>query len=192
MTMPRPPAYIALLHFPVFDRTGRVVATAITNLDIHDLARSARTFGLRAYYLVTPLERQRELATRIVSYWGDETGPRAEALKTVRIASALEEVVAAVAAESGRPLVVGTAAGRRPAAAGKLTEGEALLAQAREQQRPLLLLFGTGWGLSDEVLEQCDRVLPPIRGEDDYNHLSVRSAAAIILDRLFGERHGVE
>ena len=68
LTMPKVEAYIALLHYPVFDRTGRVVATAITNLDIHDLARSARTFGLRAYYLVTPLERQRELATRIVSY----------------------------------------------------------------------------------------------------------------------------
>src|SRR5262245_19140960 len=190
--MPRVEAYIALLHFPVFDRTGRVVATAIPNLDIHDLARSARTFGLRAYYLVTPLDRQRELAARIVNYWGDEAGPRAEALRTVRIVAALEDVVAAVRAESGTPLVVGTAAARRRSSEGKLTSGAALVRQAEEQARPLLLLFGTGWGLCDTVLEQCDKVLEPIRGADDYNHLSVRSAAAIILDRLFGERRGVE
>jgi hypothetical protein len=29
-------------------------------------------------------------------------------------------------------------------------------------------------------------VLAPIRGNTSYNHLSVRSAAAIILDRLLG------
>ncbi len=53
---------------------------------------------------------------------------------------------------------------------------------------PLLFLFGTGWGLTEEVLEQADDILEPIRGAGAYNHLSVRSAAAILLDRLRGAR----
>jgi len=32
-----------------------------------------------------------------------------------------------------------------------------------------------------------DMLLEPIEGYTDYNHLSVRSAAAIILDRLLGK-----
>ena len=54
-----------------------------------------------------------------------------------------------------------------------------------------LLLFGTGHGLASSVVELADLVLAPVVGpaDDDggfYNHLSVRSAAAIILDRLCG------
>jgi hypothetical protein len=53
---------------------------------------------------------------------------------------------------------------------------------------PCLLIFGTAWGLSPALLETADFVLAPIEGPTDYNHLSVRSAAAIILDRLLGDR----
>ena len=52
---------------------------------------------------------------------------------------------------------------------------------------PWLILFGTGSGLTDGVLEQCDHLLDPIEGAGEYNHLSVRGAVAIILDRLFGK-----
>jgi len=51
-------------------------------------------------------------------------------------------------------------------------------------RRPHVLLFGTGWGLAPAVLQEADAVLRPIRGRDAYNHLSVRCAAAILLDRL--------
>jgi hypothetical protein len=57
-----------------------------------------------------------------------------------------------------------------------------------EIDRPLLLLFGTGWGLTDEVIAGVDQVLLPICGMPAFNHLSVRSAVAAILDRLFGMR----
>ncbi|MGC8720905.1 MAG: RNA methyltransferase, partial [Thermodesulforhabdaceae bacterium] len=53
---------------------------------------------------------------------------------------------------------------------------------------PVILLFGTAWGLADAVFEQADYILEPIRGKSSYNHLSVRCAAAIIIDRLFGDR----
>lgn len=51
-----------------------------------------------------------------------------------------------------------------------------------------LILFGTGWGLAPEVVAEVDAFLPPVGGGGTYNHLSVRSACAIILDRLLGER----
>src|SRR5512139_2866326 len=60
---------VALLHHPVYDKNRRVVATAVTNLDLHDIARTAKTFGLVRYYVVTPLEEQQELARRIARHW---------------------------------------------------------------------------------------------------------------------------
>jgi hypothetical protein len=167
-----------------------VVATSITNLDIHDIARSSKTYGLAGYIIVHPVTAQRELARRILGHWHDGPGQeqnefRRSALSTVRIAASLGEAVDLVAAEQGRPpLLVATSAqagDKKPIAAKKLVKDRELA------DRPLLLLFGTGWGLAKEVMEQAHRLLQPIRGGTDYNHLSVRSAAGIILDRLFAE-----
>jgi hypothetical protein len=56
-----------------------------------------------------------------------------------------------------------------------------------DRENPFLILFGTGWGLTQEVKDSSDCILAPIVGKG-YNHLSVRSAVAIILDRLLGDR----
>jgi hypothetical protein len=181
-------AYVLLLHYPVYDKHRRVVATAITNLDIHDIARACRTFGLGGFFLATPIEAQRELGRRIVDHWQHGYGAtynerRKEALEKVRIVADLAEARDAITQETGLdPLLCATAARE----CGSLTEPE--LRQAlRASGRPLLLAFGTGWGLTEELLAGADHVLRPIRGASDYNHLSVRSACAIMLDRLFGE-----
>ena len=34
--------WVALVHHPVYDKNHKVVATALTNLDLHDIARSSR------------------------------------------------------------------------------------------------------------------------------------------------------
>ncbi|MBI5481940.1 MAG: RNA methyltransferase [Deltaproteobacteria bacterium] len=189
--VPAARAYVALLHHPVYDKRRRVVATAITNLDIHDLARACRTFGLGGFFLTTPIAAQRDLGRRIIGHWRGGFGAvynerRKEALDIVTIASDLDEVRARVRELAGaEPLTCATCARPR----GTLTEAQ-LLGEVRASGRPLLLLFGTGWGLTDEVLGGVDRVLRPIRGGTDYNHLSVRTAVAIVLDRLFGERGG--
>jgi len=57
-----------------------------------------------------------------------------------------------------------------------------------EPDDPHLLLLGTGWGLTEECFQSADFILEPIAGAGNYNHLSVRSAAAILLDRLRGTR----
>jgi hypothetical protein len=63
----------------------------------------------------------------------------------------------------------------------------ALQEMLQTKAQPFLVIFGTGWGLTETIISQADYVLEAVEGGTDYNHLSVRSAAAIILDRLLGE-----
>lgn len=181
--------YIALLHHPVHDRSGRVVTTALTNLDLHDIARSARSFGLAGYLVVTPLPSQQELAGRIIGHWREGHGAnvhekRAEALRLIEIAPDLDAAVAEIERREGcRPLTIATSA--KPSSR---QIGFDELADHAPDDTPLLILLGTGWGLTADVLDLADLHLEPVRGAPDYNHLSVRSAAAIILDRCFGMR----
>ncbi len=182
--------YLVLLHHPVYDKNGAVVTTAVTNMDVHDLGRLARTFGVRACYIATPVETLRRLVERIMRHW--ETGPgstynqtRKEALALVRLSSDLDAAIADVERETGiLPRVVATSARE----GGRRLSFEHLRARIDGGSRPELLVLGTGWGITREVLDRVDDVLEPIRGTDGWNHLSVRSAAAIILDRLRGGR----
>lgn len=181
--------YVVLAHHPVYDKHQHVVATSITNLDIHDIARSCKTYGLAGYFLVHPVAAQRELARRIVAHWQDPRGreqndSRSEALSLVHLVSSIEEAVAQITEWQGAaPLLAGTTAKMQPRA----RTPQQLLADDELRHRPLLLLFGTGWGLVKEWIDRADRLLLPIRGSTDYNHLSVRTAAGIFLDRLFAE-----
>jgi len=188
--------YIALVHHPVLNRAGDVVTTAVTNIDIHDLARAARTYGVAGYFLVTPIEQQRAMVSRIAAHWQGGGGAalhplRADALSLVRVAATLDEAERAIAGPDGpRPLRVGTSAWRHSTTVGYDALRERLT--TRPEGSAALLLFGTGWGLTAETLAECEAVLPPIEaipGRAAYNHLSVRSAAAIILDRLLGARN---
>ena len=181
---------VALLHYPVYDKNRQVVSTAVTNLDIHDIARSARTFGLLRYYIVTPVLGQQELAGRIVRHWQEGWGAtynpkRKAALELIEIVSSLEDVLADLKERFGRPARLVTTGARLHPRSIAFSDLRQLVA---DREQPYLLLFGTGWGLVEEVFEKADLVLEPIRGAGEYNHLSVRSAAAIIMDRLFGGR----
>ncbi len=183
--------YIALVHHPVVNRRNEVIAAAVTNLDLHDIARAARTYGARAFFVVTPVAGQRRLAERIVAHW--TTGPGADflpdrrrALELVHVVDSVPEALAAVAGIEGeRPRVVATCSRSHPGAIGF-----AGLRRSLAEGRTWILLFGTAWGLATSVIEGAEAVLEPIEGAEGYNHLSVRSAAAIVLDRLMGRaRH---
>jgi hypothetical protein len=181
---------IALLHYPVYDKNRQVVATAVTNLDLHDIARAAKTYWLFRYYVVTPVVEQRALTQRILNHWQDGWGAsynpkRREALELLRVMPSLDATLADLDASFGRPAkIVVTGAQSRPDTVS-CAEMKQLLLDAGQ---PYLLVFGTGWGLTEELFARADFALEPIRGSGAYNHLSVRSAAAIILDRLRGER----
>jgi hypothetical protein len=183
------PLYVCLVHYPIRDKRDNVVATAITNLDIHDIARSAYTFGVKRYFVITPIQAQRWLARRILTHWqhgwGAEYNPnRCEALSIVEVASDLAAVSQKIESSEGNPPTwVATSARRYPN-----TISFAQLKELRQNEsRPVCLIFGTGWGLHPELLLEADYILEPIQGIGLYNHLSVRAAAAVILYRLATE-----
>lgn len=180
---------IALVHYPVYNKLHEVVTTALTNLDLHDIARSSRTFGLDRFYIVTPSKDQQALALRIAGHWqagwGATYNPdRKAALDIVRVVDNLDAAVNEFQSGfSEKVTTVITGAGLRP---GSIT-CQALKQMLANPQKPYMLLLGTGWGLTEECFETADLILDPIAGAGTYNHLSVRSAAAIMLDRLVGQ-----
>jgi hypothetical protein len=174
------PLYVVLLHHPVYDKHGEVVATAVTNMDVHDLARIGKTYGVSGVYTATP--------EKILEHWRTGFGAeynetRREALALVRTVVDLDAAILEVERRAGeRPLLVATSA---KVADGRISFAD-LRARLATDKAPHLLILGTGWGLTKEILERADLILEPIRGITDYNHLPVRAAAAIMLDRLRG------
>lgn len=149
------------------------------------------TFGINLCYIVTPLAKQRDIAAKLIEHWTNGYGStynpvRGKALRKVRVLSSIQEMVTELG-EDGAPLIVGTSSRERP---GKGIGYQELKTFSEHETRPVVVLFGTGWGLTDEVIDGCDRMLDPIKGNGDYNHLSLRMAIGIILDRIFGERGG--
>src|SRR4029453_10567224 len=164
--------YLALIHHPVLDKNGAIVTTAVTNIDIHDIARSAATYGVRRFFVVTPVRALQALSERIIEHW--ETGfgstyntTRKEALALVGIETDLDGALVAIERETGeQPTIVVTSA--RPAA--QTIGFEALRGRLAAPGGPYLLVFGTGWGLAPEVLQRADLRLAPVLGPTAYNH----------------------
>ena len=180
--------YAALLHFPVYDKKRHVINTSLTNLDLHDISRAAATYALSGYYLVQPLEGQRELIAQLIDHWqtgfGHKYNPdRETALSLAQAVPYLEDAIADITEKDGvTPRLVATGAGLER----DITGYAELRRLMQREGGSYLLLFGTGWGLTREVIDGADFRLPPIYGREGYNHLSVRSAASIIIDRLLG------
>ncbi len=183
------PLHLALVHYPIVDKTGRTVCTSVTNLDLHDLSRAATTYGADGVWIVHPYEAQKRFLQRVLRHWREGWGAqynhtRRESLAATRLADDLAGVEEQITATEGRPPVfVGTSARRfgRSVSFGEL--------RTRMEENPeecYCLVFGTGWGLHPETMEEMDLVLEPVYGTGKWNHLSVRAAVAIILDRLRG------
>jgi len=183
-----PPYFLVLLHHPVYDKNGRVVTTAVANMDVHDIARASRTYGVQRYYIVTPLEAQIILVEKILAHWQEGYGAvfnpsRREAFQRVCVKKSLDDVLADVAGQSGKSVrLVVTGAGL----SGDAITSETLKSLILREEDSFVLIFGTGSGLAAEVLNRADYRLLAVKGVSGYNHLSVRSAVSIILDRLWG------
>jgi len=181
--------YIGLVHHPIYDKRKEVVATAITNFDIHDIARCAKTFGVRGFFMITPLESQVQLTERIIRHWVEGPGSvynptRKESLSLVRVSRTIDEADRAIS-DLWKKGVKRVATGASPHP--KSIDFGFFKKLLKDETTPYFILFGTGWGLTQEVKDDSDYVLAPIEGKG-YNHLPVRSAVAIILDRLLGDR----
>ena len=180
--------YMGLLHYPVYNKNRQTITSAITSFDLHDLSRLAKTYGMKRFFVINPLKDQRRFAERIVRHWtlghGAAYNPhRREAMELVALCGTMKESLEAVEeAEGEAPLVIATDASSHEGRPIQYAGAAEILGSGRTA----MLLFGTAWGIDRAVLEQSDYVLEPVKGIGNYNHLSVRTAAAIILDRLLG------
>jgi len=179
--------FIALLHWPVLGKDRKTpIITSFTPLDLHDIARPARTYEINTYYIVQPLEAQQEIIEKQISYWKNEGGKlnptRKEAVSIVKVVYTLDEAIEDIIKRRNRELIlIGTSAKRYPN-----TVSYQWLAKKIQEERDkdFLIIFGTGYGIVPSLMETFDYILEPIMGAGDWNHLSVRNAVAIILDRL--------
>jgi len=175
---------LALLHYPV-KQGDRTITSSITNLDIHDLSRLTATYGLGAFYLVHPDEGMRSLAASFISHWLEGEGrlfkpDRTQALEHMVIVASLDEAVAHVLSREGsRPFLLATSARRRP----NIVPWQEVVTLYKNK-KPILVLCGTAEGISEELDDIIDGYAEPIDAGTGYNHLSVRSAASIFIDRL--------
>ena len=182
-----PNLYVALTHYPVVDKRGDVITSAVTNLDLHDIARAVKTYGVKSYYVVTPLVDQQGLVRKIISHWTNGSGAvynpaRRSALELIKVKDTIADVVEDIKdIENVYPKTAVTCARRCTTSTGYKEFREIL-----KSGQPHLLVFGTAWGLAEPFISEADYTLEPIMGPTDYNHLSVRTAAGIILDRLLG------
>ncbi|MBC8316437.1 MAG: RNA methyltransferase [Desulfobulbaceae bacterium] len=182
---------LALIHYPVLNKNKEIIGAAVTNLDIHDIARAGRTYGVGSFYIVTPYEDQQQLVQEIVSHWRSGYGAtynsdRKEALGGVHVCTDLQALYEQIAVDGKRPVVLATSAQSSECTMWTYSQVKERINQGER----ILVLFGTAWGLASEVMAEVDAVLPPISGGGDYNHLSVRSAVSIVLDRLLSVDRG--
>ncbi|HAO22451.1 MAG: hypothetical protein BWK80_36415 [Desulfobacteraceae bacterium IS3] len=183
-----PKLYLALLHYPVINKQGQTIASAVTNLDLHDIARLTKTYNIQAFYVITPMEDQKSLVRKIVSHWttggGASYNPiRKAALETIVIKDSLEDALNDIRLREGQEAKTIVTCARNH----EKSIGYGRCREMLRQQTPYLLIFGTAWGLSEDIISGADYILASIQGNTDYNHLSVRSAASIISDRLLAD-----
>ncbi|OQY40109.1 MAG: hypothetical protein B6226_00555 [Candidatus Cloacimonetes bacterium 4572_65] len=177
--------YLGLVHYPIYNKYHEVVKTSITNLDLHDISRSCLTFGLKKYYVIHPLESMKNLIDKIGGFWQSDVArkynqDRVDALEIMQHSYSIENAIKQIENQEGViPIVITTTAKKSENSLSFSNVSTVIPAD-----KPILILFGTGNGLHEGVINSSDYVLEPISGAGKYNHLSVRSAVAIILDRL--------
>jgi hypothetical protein len=198
------------LHYPIYDSQKKVVATNVTNLDVHDIARACRVYGVEKYFIIHPMEEQLMFVSRLLEHWRVGDGARFNAMRKtaltmVETATSLDDALRTWGADSQivatharaldgvsaitfRDLREKIAGSRAKVRAGDAAPRADQKQGSASDDEKLFILFGTGFGLTEDVMRRCTYLLEPIRGAsvDDYRHLSVRSAVSICLDRLLG------
>ncbi len=184
-----PDVAIALVHYPILDKQKDIVATNITNFDIHDIARAATVYGIRKYYIIHPMKEQQMFVDRILDHWrtgqGAQFNPsRKRSLRIVQPAGSIDDALR----DWNRPESLVMATHARPVEGVPAWTFQDFKQELFERKRPGFVVFGTGYGLTDDFMKSCHGVLESIRGAppEDFRHLSVRSAVSICLDRFMG------
>lgn len=136
--------YVGLVHYPIYNKRMNVIAGAVTNFDIHDISRTCRTYNVQGYYIIHPLEVQKQIIDKILSYWQEGYGKvynpdRADALSRVLWQPDIASAVQTIVERTGKqPYVVTTDARIYP----NTVSYSFMRKQLQEGDRPVLLLFG--------------------------------------------------
>ena len=156
-----PNHYVALLHGDVLVGAERKPGvTSVTSIDIHDIARSCSTYGVEQYFIVTPLRDQQKIVGTLLDFWQKGIGADYNRSRHEAIKSSTDAHTALISFHDQ--------------------------ASVWQEERPVLFVFGTGKGLTKELIQRCDYLLPPVHGFTQFKHLSVRSAVEVVLDRWLG------
>lgn len=178
--------YVAIIHYPVYDINKKIIVSSIVPYDIVDMSRACRTFGVKKFFIVHPFKAQRDTVKRIINFWTKEKGSfynedRKEALKLVKIKRNLNDVLKEIEKiENKKPKIILTSARKYEENINYEFLKSLILTD------PIIILFGTGWGIVKEKI-RYNYILEPISGfpeDNEYNHLTVRSACSIMLDRI--------
>lgn len=108
--------YLALLHHPVLLKHKISGTSSLTNLDVHDIARISRTYGLGGFFGrhaagdTPPAERASDPLDR-GQRSGVQSGSASRSSRLVRPATSLADIVETLTESCGMaPLVIGTSA----------------------------------------------------------------------------------
>ena len=174
--------YLALVHYPVLNRNGETICSTVDSFDYFDAARLAQTYGIARLFVVNPEPAQKALVDRLIAHGRAEERAhvergyfdRSEWVADVNAACARVQTLHGVA-----PRVVATTA-----SAGPDATSISALRRRLEGDEPQLWLIGKAWGMAPALLQSADEIAKAIDAGTGYNHLSVRSALAIYIDRL--------
>lgn len=179
-----------LFHYPVKLERNRIGASSLTNMDLHDISRISQSYGLGPLFVLTPLEGQLRLVDSIVRHWTRGPGGRSNPDRRLALASIisvrnLDELYQRAEEIYGRRPILAVTSAQWKKGSGRKSFN---CLEIREllRQNPVIMALGTAKGLVAERLGVETIQIQPIRFLN-YNHLSVRSAAAIIADRILGD-----
>jgi len=177
--------FIGLVHFPVYNKNHKVVCTSITNLDIHDISRTSKTYGVTKFFIINPQDSQKNIYLSLKKFWKTDIAKeynicRFNAFDNIEYTLSIKSAKKKIMESSGEEPVIFTTSARTIEKSIDYENAKNII----KKSNSTLILFGTAHGLTDKMIGKSDFHLEKINGISGYNHLSVRSAIAITLDRL--------
>lgn len=186
-----PHHYVLLSHTHVLIAGEKGIGnTSVTSIDLHDIARSSKTYGITEFLVVTELIDQQRIVQTLIDFWESRgvayNANRHEAIKLISVHATVEGALRYVAAKEGKDPVTVVTSARYDGVPSTTMITYYDQTRVWASERPVVMIFGTGQGLPTELMNTADFQLLPVEGFVNFNHLSVRSAVAIILDRWLG------
>src|SRR5438093_2947175 len=85
--------------------------TSVTSIDIHDIARSSKTYGIKEFFIVTPLLDQQKIVQKLLDFWKKGIGfeynrCRYDAIRLVQLIDSLHGVIKKIEEREGKKQLI--------------------------------------------------------------------------------------